>query len=275
MYPITTHRYLRSAVGYTEKLTHTVIHPHMRPNQHSSATSPPRYNCMQPHFPLSGSNLPSLAHPYTPSELYSSSVIPQTPPSLFPWKSREVTALRIRFPPPPATNYTAETLGVATAASLLLSAIAVYTDAKGIITSTTKIIQVHLSTQTNTTNFTDTGLLYKHLILNRNKLALHHIKAHQEDSPAARPTERDTCNRTADLVAQGDTNIALSLCHSQHVIQPHHPPLISIGESASQHDYYIHHPNSSIHAYHTSRLNDWLQHTRPLTTSLSISHGRD
>ena len=319
LYPITTQRYLRSAIGYTDthafcnaspltqlilprlatSLATTYAQPSFSCNfpadilsackhiSHFQGITPSAYTdgSMKPAPPL-----PSLTRLHPPSDLYTSIIIPHTPPSLSPWQSREVTALRIRFPPTStATNYTAEILGVAVATALPLNSTTIYTDAKGIVTSTTKTIQHHLTTHPFSTphlprNYTDTGLLYKHIILNHNKIELHHIKAHQEDSSKALSTEHGTGNRIADLVAQGDIDIAQSLCRSLHVIhcdlpqliQPQvHPPLISIGDSASQHDYYLHHPNSTASAYHTSRLNDWLQHTRPITTSRSSLQWED
>ena len=159
----------------------------------------------------------------------------------------------------------------------------IYTDAKGIVTSTAKTLHQQFAPNSLITphlprNYTETGLLYKHIILNHSKITLHHVRAHQEDSPSAKRTEHGTGNRIADLVAQGDIHVAQTLCNTLHlstcdvnafISPPPTPPLITIGTTPSQHDFYMHHPNSTARAFHTACINDWLVQTRPKTTSLS------
>ena len=154
-----------------------------------------------------------------PTDIYTSIIIPSSSSSLIPWQHRDVTAIRIRFPlNTTANNYTAEILGVATAASLPLPLTHIYTDAKGIVTSVTKSLQQPFnSTFTKPQlprNYMETGLLYKHIILNSHKFELHHIKAHQEDTTHAATTEHGTGNRIADLIAQGNISTAASLCNT-------------------------------------------------------------
>ena len=50
---------------------------------------------------------------------------------------------------------------------------------------------------------------------------------------------------------------------------PTTPPLITRGTTPSQHDFYMHHPNTTAKAFHTARTNDWLVQIRPKTTTLS------
>ena len=218
------------------------------------------------------------------SDLYTSIIFSTEMSDENSWGTRDVAAIRIKFPSVnTSTNYTAEMLGVAVAASLPLTHSDIYTDAKGIVTSMSKTLQQQFTSTSLISphlprNYTETGLLYKHIILNQSKITLHHIKAHQEDSSSAKRTEHGTGNRIADLVAQGDIQVAQSLCNTLHIstcdvntfiTPPTTPPLITIGTTPSQHDFYMHHPNTTAKAFHTACINDWLTQTRPKTTAHS------
>ena len=226
----------------------------------------------------------TLQPTHSPSDLYTSIIFSTETSDDNPWEARDVVALRIKFPSVnTATNYTAEMLGVAVATSQPLTRTHIYTDAKGIVTSMSKTLNQRFAPTPLITphlprNYTETGLLYKHIILHHNKIILHHVKAHQEDSPSATRTEHGTGNRIADLVAQGDIQVAQTLCNTLHlstcdinpfITPPTTPPLITIGITPSQHDFYMHHPNTTAKAFHTACANDWLLQIRPKTTTLS------
>ena len=309
----TTTRYLRSAIGYTPDystcriaaiqqrilpristgLSTTYAQPVLKCNFDPMVTATCLAIARQSDHPINIYTDGSLRHPpspnsllptYTNSEVYASVIFSTSPTTSNSWSQRDVIALRIRFPPTTtANNYTAEILGVATATSLPIPKTNIYTDAKGIVTSVIKTLNQHFTSTAYTTphlprNYTETGLLYKHIILSQSKTTLHHIKAHQEDSYNAQTTEHGTGNRIADLVAQGDIDIALSLCNSLHVYShnvdefiqsPPSSPLISIGQTPSTHDFSFHHPNVTSKAFHVNAINHWLTHVRPHSPTLS------
>ena len=246
--------------------------PHFTPTVYTDGSLKP------PPSPL------TLLNPHISPTISTSVIFSSTPSTTVPWAQRDVTALRITFPTnTTADNYTAEMLGVATATSLPLNNTAIHTDAKGIVTSVSKTLQQSYTQSTPLSphlprNYTETGLLYKHIIRNTTNTTLHHIKAHQEDSLPAITTEHGTGNRIADLIAQGDFHIAQTLCKSltlyTHEINsfiqpPLPPPLISIGETPSPHDFSFHHPNVTSKHYHLHCLNQWLTNVRSQRHSLS------
>ena len=224
-------------------------------------------------------------------EIFTSIIFSSTPTNDIPWTQRDVIAVRIAFPKPTtANNYTAEILGVAAATSLsTTNPITIYTDAHGIITSTNKTVNQYISPPIHTTphlprNYTETGLLYQHIVQQHHRLQIHHIKAHQEDAPRAKQTEHGTGNRLADLIAQGQLDQALQLAPklrmyttSTHdlINPPNIQPLIRIGPAPSPHDYTLHHPNHTLKMFHTNCINHWLSNIRPHTSRLSTVEWSD
>ena len=307
LYEITTSRYIHSSIGYTSTFAtckSTILQQHILPRTYPPSATlytqpelllnfPPQLNidCNRinthsnfiPNVYTDGSLKPppsplTLIDPQQSPAVSTSVIFSTTPSTNLPWAQRDVTAIRITFPTnTTADNYTAEMLGVATATSLPFNHAAIYTDAKGIVTSISKTLQHSLSQSAHLSphlsrNYTETGLLYKHIILNNDKITLHHIKAHQEDSPSATSTEHGTGNRIADLIAQGDSPIAQTLCRSLTIsnyelnsfIQPSlTPPIISIGKTPSPHDFSFHHPNVTAKHFHLNNINQWLNHVRP------------
>ena len=149
-------------------------------------------------------------------------------------------------------------LGVAIAASLPSTAVHIYTDAKGIVTSYYRTINqsyIHPSSLQLPRNFTETGLLFNHVIKNHNNLTLSHVKAHQEDSSSATKTEHGTGNRIADLIAQGKIPDASSLIGSLTLHETDIasllttssiPPLLTIGPTPDSGTTYLRHPNHTL-----------------------------
>ena len=202
-----------------------------------------------------------------------------------PWPLRKAIGIRIRFPiTTSSNNYTAETLG-ASIASALPGKINthIYTDALGLVTSfyktlttnqnTVSVLQPHLKR-----DFTDTGILYNHLINNSPRLTLTHVKAHQEDDSHATKTEHGTGNRLADLIAQGKNDLAHQLCPQLQIFTyalhdiikpPNTPQIVFIGQNPIQPSFSIDHPSSTFQRYHTAVLNEWLENTRPSSSLTS------
>ena len=310
---ITTARLLHSAIGYTSKyatcktitlqqrvlprlstsLSTTYAQPQLSCNFNPDIITTCKNLAEHPNHNINiytdGSLKPptppnSLLPTYTSPAVHTSLIFSSTPSTTVPWSQRNVTAIRLRFPTnTTANNYTAEILGVATAASLPLYNMNIYTDAKGIVTSINKTLNQYFTNNKHTDpqlprNYTETGLLYKHIVHTHHNFTLHHIKAHQEDSHLSVATEHGTGNRIADLVAQGDIHIASTLCQSlqvhnytlDEIIQsPPLQPLISIGSTSSSHDFSFHHPNVTAKAFHINCINHWLTHVRPRHTSHS------
>ena len=313
--PFITARYLRSGIGYNT--THTLCHYRMltqcilpRKLLSIPATyTPPTFQyCLHPNIhnaikrlsntPNHTLNIytdgslktPATPHthepPYPTPIIATSLVFPTSSTPHIPWAQRDAIAIKINFPPQTtANNYTAEILGVAIASTLSPhhQTTHIHTDAQGIITSTNKTTHQFFTPSPFTTphlprNYTETGLLYKHIIHNMEHVVLHHIKAHQEDSPHSRRTEHGTGNRLADLIAQNSLDEATLLCPNLQIYEyelndiilpPPTPALIRIGKHPTTHEYYLHHPNTTAKAFLTKRINDWILHTRPSTTQLS------
>ena len=53
------------------------------------------------------------------------------------------------------------------------------------------------------------------------------------------------------------------------ILPPPTPALIRIGKHPTHHEYYLHHLNTTVKAFLTKRINDWILHTRPSTSQLS------
>ena len=320
LHPYQTRRYLHSALGYTKTFTTCKVLPLNQlilPRNHPPFTAiyaPPAFTCTFPSDVTSAWRTLTSRNTYTPTiytdgslrpqvqlttmqptehnpEIYTSIVFSSTPTNDTPWTQRDVIAVRIAFPKPTtANNYTAEILGVAAASSLpTTDPITVYTDAHGIITSTNKTVNQYISPPIHTTphlprNYTETGLLYQHIVQQHHRLQIHHIKAHQEDAPRAKQTEHGTGNRLADLIAQGQLDQALQLAPklrmyttSTHdlINPPIIQPLIRIGPAPSPHDYTLHHPNHTLKMFHTNCINHWLNNIRPHTSRLSTVEWSD
>ena len=309
-----TTRYLHSAIGYTHTYatckTASVrqrILPRITTSLHTTYAQP-KLLCAFPQAiidqcarltttnlytdgslkptPLSSTMLP----PYNTQSIFTSIIFANAPAQSTSWAQRDVTGIRISFPiTTTATNYTAEILGVAAAVSLPLSSPHIYTDAKGIVTSVDKTLHQTLSTSPHLNvalprNYTETGLLYKHIITKHHTFNLHHIKAHQEDSTTAKRSEHGTGNRIADLVAQGDITSARTLCRSlqlhtytidEFIQSPSLTPLISLGSTPSPHDFHFHHPNITAKAFHINCINQWLTHIRTQPSTLSTLQWTD
>ena len=232
------------------------------------------------------SNQPlTLQPPHLLTSLSTALIFPTLSTANLPWPQRRVIAIKIDFPASSsANNYTAEMLGVAVASSLPGNLPThIYTDAKGIVTNFNKTITQHISPYPYTTphlprNYTETGVLHKHVILNHHRLNLHHIKAHQEDDPSSSKSEHGTGNRLADLIAQNKISEAITLAPNLqlHTLSlealfatPTHPPILTLGCSDTTYPLPTHHPNTTLQRFLTIHLNDWLQNTRPRTSRMS------
>ena len=314
--PLTTFlttRYIRSGIGYTTTnqvctaipLNQLIVPRHvptfhdlyapptikcnlhpticMEWRSHSTSTSPvPVYTdgslTQQP---------PQLTHQpiNTVTQIHSAIVFYNKQTAHLPWPQRCAIGIRIKFPiSTSSSNYTAEVLGASIASALPGNINThIYTDALGLVNSfyktlannqtTVSILIPHLKR-----DYTDTGILYDHLINHSHRLTLTHVKAHQEDSPQATKTEHGTGNRLADLVAQGKNSLAQQLCpnlkiftYSLHDIikQPPTPQLVFIGQNPNQTSFSIDHPSNTFQRYHTALLNEWLDTTRPTSSLLS------
>ena len=315
--PYRTKRYIHSALGYTKtystckvlSLNQLIVPRHHSP--FSEIYSPPIFACTPPQevknawdnflsyrnaAPTDGSFRPqdpltTLQSTEESPDVFTSIVFSTTPSTDIPWSQREVTALRIAFPKPTtANNYTAEVLGVAVASTLHKTRLLkIYTDAKGIITSINKSANQYTSSPLHTTphlprNYTETGLLYQHILQQHHRLEIHHVKAHQEDSSRATQTEHGTGNRIADLIAQGNLFQAQNIVPNLRVYttntcdlinSPPIQPLIRIGPTPLSHDYSLHHPNHTQKIFLSNRINDWLTNIRPNTSRLSTHNWKD
>ena len=308
-----TTRYIRSGIGYNP--THQfctaiplkqLILPRLIPT-FNELYAPPNLKCNL-HSTIC-TEWRSHTHSTSPVPVYTDGSLTQHPPQLthqpinnvtqihsaivfynkqtahLPWPQRRVLGIRIKFPiSTSSSNYTAEILG-ASIASALPGKITthIYTDALGLVNSFYKTLTNNQNTVSILNpnlkrDYTDTGILYNHLINHSSRLTLTHVKAHQEDSPHATQTEHGTGNRLADLVAQGKNALAQQLCPNLQIFtyslqdiikQPPTPQIVFIGQNPNQTSFSIDHPSNTFQRYHAALLNEWLENTRPTSSLLS------
>ena len=306
-------RYIRSGIGYnptsqfcTAIPLRQLIVPRRIPT-FNELYAPPTIKCNL--HPIIRTEWNSHRYSTSPAPVYTDGSLMQHPPLLthlpinnitqihsaivfynkqtehLPWSQRTTIGIRIKFPiTTSSSNYTAEVLGASIAAALPgKTNTHIYTDALGLVNSFYKTLTNNLNTVSVLNphlkrDYTDTGILYNHLISNSSRLTLTHVKAHQEDHVHATKTEHGTGNRLADLVAQGKTEMAHQLCPNlkiftytlQDIIKPPNtPPIVFIGQNPTQPSFSIDHPSNTFQRYHTTILNEWLETTRPTSSLLS------
>ena len=233
-----TTRYIHSSIGYnpTEAYCQSTaiqqkIHPCQLP-KFTEVYAPPQIKCdfhqsiidSWNTYPLESTTpiavytdgslkteeQPTTLAPHSPPRTVSSAVVfyeKTTHPT--PWQNRNVVAIQLRLPPNTnSTNYTAEVLAATIATALPGSKEThIYTDALGLISSLTKTTKLNTLSPLHSPpllhrDYTDTGILYKHLVQHYPHTTYTHVKAHQEDHENTIPTEHGTGNKLADLIAQ-------------------------------------------------------------------------
>ena len=306
-----TSRYLHSSIGYTVEHIHCTTFPLQQiilPRKYSPFSeqySPQDFTCSFPQ-PINTA-WQSCTHQHNSPTIYTDgsftpSSLPLTslPPSIggiltsafifspssttYPWSARHVYGIQVTFPnDTTANNYTAEMLAIALACSLPGSLnTTIQTDAKGIVTSLNKTTNDTFSTSPLLPhlprNYTETGILFRHIVNNHHRISLKHIRAHQEDHPNSPKTEHGTGNRIADLVAQNKISEARDLVHdltihripiSEILLKTNHPSILTVTHNGTPFPLSTHHPNTTLKHYLTRRINHWLDNIRPTTSRMS------
>ena len=230
---------------------------------------------------------PTTLTPHSPPKTVSSAIVfyeRTTQPT--PWHNRNVVAIKLRLPQNTnSTNYTAEVLAATIATALPGSKEThIYTDALGLISSLTKTAKLNTLSPLHSPpllhrDYTDTGILYKHLIQHYHHTTYTHVKAHQEDHANAIPTEHGTGNKLADLIAQNKLSDARLIAPNIKIFtytlaelfsNTNLTPIIQMGSSPSTPTFYIHHPKITEQRFHTLSLNSWLTNVLPSNSLSSL-----
>ena len=160
----------------------------------------------------------------------------------------------------------------------------IYTDALGLISSLTKTTKLNTLSPLHSPpllhrDYTDTGILYKHLIQHYHHTTYTHVKAHQEDHASALPTEHGTGNKLADLIAQNKLSDAKLIAPNIKIFtytleelftNTNIAPIIHMGNSPLTPTFYIHHPKITEQRFHTLSLNSWLTNVLPSNSLSSL-----
>ena len=223
-----------------------------------------------------------ISSPIPPKRVASAVVFFEKTHNKTKWHERNVISIQIIFPKSThSTNYTAEVLVAAVASALPgEKQTHIYTDALGLITSLSKSNKFHDINNSITTSllhrdYTDTGLLYKHLVQHYHHCTYSHVKAHQEGQKNTTPTEHGTGNKLADLIAQNRISEAREIAPNLQVFSytiedlfnaTNSTSIIKVGDSPHTPTFYNHHPKITSQRFHTIALNNWLTSIRPSTS---------
>ena len=310
-FTLSTTRYIHSSIGYNTNeaycQSHAIqqkIHPCHLP-KFTEVYAPPEINCnfhptiieswntypLESTAPIAvytdGSLIPeeqqtTLTSHTPPTKVTSAVVFYEKTTQSTSWCNRKVIAIQIRLPTNTnSTNYTAEVLAATVATSLPgLKETHIYTDALGLISSLTKTTKLNTLSPLSSPpllhrDYTDTGILYKHLVQHYPHTTYSHVKAHQEDQTNAIPTEHGTGNKLADLIAQNKLNDARKIAPNIKIFtytleelftNTTNTPIIQLGDSPATPTFYIHHPKITEQRFHTISLNSWLNNVIPYTS---------